>query len=229
MKLQLEAKKLHQQDQKMVLDAHEQDRKAAQDHADRQADIAKTAATLADNVQQRQTEQLVNQEETARAVLSLRTAPSIQAGADVTQEQIARDTAIAEKLIEHATGHDRAKADVKIAEHDHAASDRQARPRRRWPRTASMPSGTASSPSRRRPARRARRLRHRSRGRSSRMHHADWASARLREIDESVEKTAGLILAGTAQDMVAYQRAVARRVALLEVRELLRVAIGADS
>lgn len=60
------------------------------------------------------------------------------------------------------------------------------------------------------------------------MHHADWATSRIREINDLVQTTEELILAGTAQDMVSYQRAIARRAALLEVKEMLRLAIGAD-
>jgi hypothetical protein len=106
MKLQLEAKKLHQQDQKMVLDAHEQDRKAAQDHADRKADETKLAATLANDAQQRQ---------------------KIAAGADVTTSRIEEEAALGEKLIEHASHVVQAKADVAVARHGKNATHGESR------------------------------------------------------------------------------------------------------
>ena len=116
MKLQLEAKKLAQADQKMILDAHEQDRKAAQDAADRQADLTKLAATIANDVQQRLVETKVNDEETARALLQLRTA-QVSSQAAVTREQIDKDSSLGEKMIDHATNAVRAQADVQVAEH----------------------------------------------------------------------------------------------------------------
>jgi hypothetical protein len=126
MKIQLEREKLQQNSQKMVLDAHEQDRKAAQDYADRKADETKLAATLANDAQQRQSSERINDQETIRSVMQMRTA-EIAAGADVTTSRIEEEAALGEKLIEHASHVVQAKADVAVARHGKNATHGESR------------------------------------------------------------------------------------------------------
>ena len=60
------------------------------------------------------------------------------------------------------------------------------------------------------------------------MHHADFASTLLREIDEKIKTTEAAILSGAVGDWVGYHKAVARRTALREFRELIVHGLGRD-
>lgn len=60
------------------------------------------------------------------------------------------------------------------------------------------------------------------------MHYADFGAARLREIDEKIATVDKHILAGSPSEWVIYRQAVARRIALLEVRDLIVHALGRD-
>lgn len=60
------------------------------------------------------------------------------------------------------------------------------------------------------------------------MHHADFAAHLLREIDEKTATTEAGIMAGGVADWVGYQRAIARRMALLEVRDVIVRGLGRD-
>ena len=121
-KLQIETAKLRQADQKMVLDAHEQDRKAAQAALSQQNDMTKLAVTTANEHAQRESELEINRHETERSLLSMRTA-QVSAGAQVAQQQIERDAAIATGLLDHDSQDTRAAADVSVAQ-QHRACER---------------------------------------------------------------------------------------------------------
>ena len=125
-KLQIEAAKLRQANQKMILDAHEQDRKAAQSALTEHNDMVKLAVTTANDEAQRQNELRVNENETERSLLALRTA-QVSAGAQVAQQQVERDAAIATGILDHDSQETRAAADVKVAEHGRDGEANKAR------------------------------------------------------------------------------------------------------
>lgn len=60
------------------------------------------------------------------------------------------------------------------------------------------------------------------------MHFADFGRALLREIDAKVGTVDEVIVSGAIADWNGYQKAVARRAAFLEMRELIVHALGRD-
>lgn len=60
------------------------------------------------------------------------------------------------------------------------------------------------------------------------MHHVDFAEQIVREIDETLKATDAVILGGNVSDWIGYQKASARRAALLEVRGIITSTLGRD-